>query len=141
MLPTLVDGDVCVVIKPNNIKRFDIVTIAYEDHFIVKRVIGLPGETITLHDNVITVNGDKLNQNFTYYKVYMDDFTIDIPEDNYFVLGDNRGLSLDSRVAGTFEREAIIYRVLVWTHAPKLVYDLLIALIGIITLTVTMYRR
>jgi signal peptidase I len=93
-----------------------------EEDFI-KRIIGLPGETIEIRDGVVYVNGTKLPEAATadggYLSVRDDSFLppTTVPEDEYFVMGDNRPRSSDSRsLLGTIDRDQIIGRafVLVW---------------------------
>lgn len=88
----------------NTLDRFDIIVFYpygrdNEDYY-VKRVIGLPGETVQIIDSKIYINGDVLEEN--YGKEPMDDpgiarYPITLGEDEYFVLGDNRNISKDSR--------------------------------------------
>ena len=102
---TLSDGEVLILnkikYKSNDIKRFDIVVAKADNTRIIKRVIGLPGDTIYCKDNEIYVNGKKIDNSFASTKT--DDFKLEdigftkIPGDKYFLLGDNRKVSLDSR--------------------------------------------
>jgi signal peptidase I len=89
----------------------------------IKRVIGLPGETIEISDGVVHVNGEPLSEEATAQGGYLS--TVDqsyldpirVPEDEYFVMGDNRPRSSDSRsLLGTIDRDQLIGRafVLVW---------------------------
>jgi len=121
---TLMDGDNLIVDKIsyrfNEPERFDVVVFPYryahKMHF-VKRIIGLPGETVQiLSDGTILINGEVLKE---YYgrEVIMDPGravnTITLSEDEYFVLGDNRNNSKDSRWedVGNIKRDELMGKV------------------------------
>ena len=91
-----------------DIKRFDIVVIKLEDEYIIKRVIGLPGEMVSYKDNKLYINGEQVKEDFKHEDT--NDFTLDeeIPEGYYFVMGDNRPISLDSRVLGLIQEKDIL---------------------------------
>ncbi len=121
MEPTLKNGDVLIINKlSNNYKRGDVVTFLYGDiKYLVKRVIGLPGEYVQILDNKIYINGKVIED---YVEVQdMKDFDLNdlgydkIPEDYYFVMGDNRNNSLDSRnyKVGLIKKEDIIGKKLI----------------------------
>jgi signal peptidase I len=79
----------------------------------VKRVVGLPGETVEIKSNVVLINGKPLNEPYLPKgTVTGNDQRIVIPIDEYFVMGDNRGDSFDSRGWGTVPRSMIVGRVL-----------------------------
>lgn len=88
------------------IERGDIVIVKTEEHMIIKRVIGLPYETIGCIDGAVYVNGEAIKED--YVSSLTDDFdTITLKENQYFVLGDNRQHSKDSRIIGPIEKENI----------------------------------
>ena len=110
MIPTLKDGDMMLLdeisYRFSDIKRFDIVVAGTKDELIIKRVIGLPGEKISCKDGVIYINNKKLTENFKHS--YTDDFDeVKLGKDEYYILGDNRVNSMDSREYGTFDKKKI----------------------------------
>lgn len=88
------------------IERFDIVVIWAEDEHIVKRVIGLPGETIEYKDKKLYINGEYVKEDFSHKET--EDFSkIKLGKDEYFVMGDNRVNSTDSRILGPIPKNKI----------------------------------
>lgn len=123
MSPTLSNNDVLIldklVYRFKDIEREDIVALYYEDSkFLIKRVIGLPGEYIEYKNNELYINGEKYNEEFLK-DVQTKDFSLNninyttIPDDMYLVLGDNRENSMDSRniKVGLIKKENIIGKV------------------------------
>lgn len=116
---TLNAGDVTIVnklvYKFRIIKRNEIVSINQKDKIMVKRVIGLPGEHIEYKDNKLYVNGSLVLEN--NISVETKDFKLEdigyetIPKDMYFVLGDNRTNSSDSREFGLVKKDEIIGKI------------------------------
>jgi len=94
-------------------KRDDIVVIAMPDmqEMLVKRVIGLPGETVEVREGVVYVNGQALSEPFLRDMGHETDAPIVLGPLNYFVMGDNRDNSNDSRSFGPVQRDYILGRV------------------------------
>lgn len=148
MDPTLANGERLIVLSTTSIDRFDIVVAKETDEShskeIVKRVIGLPGDTITYKNDVLYVNHKKVSEDYlnTYKKRFKQDrlqktyayntlfqqlaenakafttdsngnteFTITIPKGQYYLLGDDRIVSKDSREVGTFSKSDIVGEV------------------------------
>lgn len=118
MNSTLVDGDVLILSKANyrffDIKRGDIISLDYEDtKYLIKRVVGLPGEIIEIKNNTLYINGEiseeeYLDEGLVYPDFSLNDLGYDkIPADMYFVLGDNRENSLDSREIGLISKDSV----------------------------------
>ena len=87
-------------VKINKLERFDIVVIETGDTYIIKRVIGLPGETIKYQDGKLYINGKKMKDPYYKNENTSDFESVKIPENHYYVLGDNRSDSIDSRIIG-----------------------------------------
>lgn len=101
---TLQDGERIAVtildMKLGAPNRRDIVICKYpgeEDHWCVKRVIGLPGETVECRDGVTYIDGEPLDEPYVEHLSYQPFGPYTVPEDHYFVMGDNRADSKDSR--------------------------------------------
>ncbi|HFU3799436.1 TPA: signal peptidase I [Streptococcus suis] len=145
MDPTLQHQEKLVMFKTTSVDRFDIVVASETDSdgtekLIVKRVVGMPGDTIRYENDVLYINDqevdepyldeylaafqkDKLQEEYSYNKQFQAvaqaaqaftqdangyvDFTVTVPEGQYYLLGDDRLVSLDSRSVGTFARDKI----------------------------------
>ena len=118
MSPTLKDEEVLILNKFQyrffDIKRGDIVSLDYEDtKYLIKRIIGLPGETVKIVNNQLYINDKIYEEEYLANDLNYDDFSLadlgysKIPENMYLVLGDNRENSLDSREIGLIKKEDI----------------------------------
>ena len=122
MSPTLEDGDNLIVDKItyrfSDPKRFDIIVFPFKENrtvYYIKRIIGLPGETVQIQDGKIYINGIELNEDYGAEPIEdpgIASAPITLGEDEYFVLVDNRNNSQDSRTAavGNISRDEIFGR-------------------------------
>ena len=126
MYPTLTDGDrgfsSIIGRTLDGIDRFDIVVIKTDEKLLVKRVIGLPGETVQYVDDHLYINGEEVTEDFldsAYVNnekvrqnrsLFTNNLSITLGEDEYYCLGDNRIVSRDSRYYGPFSSAQISSR-------------------------------
>lgn len=122
MYPTLDNQEVLVLNKAayrfSDVKRGDIISLSYADtKYLIKRVVGLPGDTIEFKDNILYINGEVYDETYLNDDVITDDFSLQdigydvIPEDMYLVLGDNRQNSMDGRDIGLISKKDIIGKI------------------------------
>ena len=108
---TLKNGELLLLKKfDKNYERFDIVVFDYNNSKLVKRIIGLPGETLEYKDGVLYINGQVVDDPFASITkdFKLSDLNINvIPDDYYFVMGDNRTNSSDSRIIGPINKSSI----------------------------------
>lgn len=137
MDPTLSDGQRLISSKISKYERLDIITTkepGEEDRMIVKRIIGMPGDTVKMENDQLTINGkkydesyldqfkkefaeDKLQGEYSYSQAFQaqaqssknftSDFEYTVPKGKYLVLGDNRLISKDSRIFGLVDEDMI----------------------------------
>ena len=98
-----------IISKNTGIDRFDICVIdpAKTTNLLVKRVIGLPGETVKYEDSKLYIDGEYVEEAFLAEDVITGDLEISLGDDEYFCLGDNRKVSRDSRYYGPFKKSEI----------------------------------
>ena len=122
MEPTLSKGDIVLSIKTDNLETGDVVAFYHNNKILVKRVIGCPGDWINITaDGTVYVNDKPLEESYLKQKFLGDcalPMPYQVPESRYFVLGDNRAVSVDSRneEIGCVSEDMIISKVIfcVW---------------------------
>lgn len=116
MEPTLDDGDIILLLKSESFTTGDICGLYWQNKLLLKRVIGGPGDIIDIDAaGNVTVNGQELDEPYLTDKALGEcDITLpyQVPENRYFVMGDHRSTSVDSRssVIGCIEKEQIVGR-------------------------------
>ena len=111
-------------------ERFDVVVCRYPDRGstnFVKRVVGLPGDTVQISGGYLYVNGVKYTEKFLSARMYSDYGPYIVPEGHYFLMGDNRNNSNDSRSShvGAVPRNMILGKVeaVLWHQIPSTLDD------------------
>lgn len=131
MEPTIMTSDRMIINRLpyyyRNPKRGEIVIFKHGDEFWVKRVIGEPGDTLNLIDGYVYINDESLDES-TYLDPSILTFPLSsdisfpfiVPANTYFVMGDNRLASRDSRAIGPIDRELIVakggFRIYPFNH-------------------------
>ena len=111
MMPTLEHGEIITIKRPKqNYQRGDIVVFQTEGHYAIKRIIGLPGETVSVINDKIYIDGNKIED---YTDEIADDWGmladgITLADNQYIVLGDNRDNSKDGTEYGAINESDII---------------------------------
>ena len=117
MEPTLVNGDIVLLTKTTAFGRGDICGFAWNNKILIKRVIGIPGDWIEIDtDGTVYLNGEKLDEPYAQQIAFGEcdlEFPFQVPQEQYFVLGDMRESSIDSRntLVGCVENEQIIGKI------------------------------
>jgi signal peptidase I len=126
MVPTLEDGEFVLVSKLNyrfgDVERGDIIVFHFPmdpNQELIKRVIGLPGDTVSVQNGIVSVNGQALNEPYTAAApAYSGEWIV--PEGQLFVLGDNRNDSSDSHSWGYLPFEKVVGKAVVIYWPPPL---------------------
>lgn len=109
MEPTYSNGNIILVDKffyKNGSPEYnDIVVVDYQGEQIIKRVVGVGGDKIEVKDHQLYRNGQLVEEDYILEEMTGNDFSYDIPTGKVFVLGDNRNISMDSRVIGYVDFE------------------------------------
>ena len=117
MEPTLKNGDIVLLTKTTEFGRGDICGFAWNNKILIKRVIGVPGDWIEIDtDGTVYLNGEKLDEPYAEQIAFGEcdlEFPFQVPQEQYFVLGDMRESSIDSRntLVGCVENEQIIGKI------------------------------
>ncbi len=125
MNKTFKNGDILILYKLSKIKRFDVIVLheTDDDEKIIKRVIGMPGDTVAIKDGEIYINDKKIEDKYAY-GMTSDYDRITLKSDEYFILGDNRLISKDSRYFGPIKEKEIkgkvVFRIFPFSKFGKI---------------------
>ena len=117
MEPTFINGDIVLLTKTTNFDRGELCSFSWSNKLLIKRVIGLPGDWIEMDtDGTVYLNGEKLDEPYAAQLSVGEcdlQFPFQVPQEQYFVLGDMRESSIDSRntLIGCVEKEQIVGKV------------------------------
>lgn len=117
MTPTLNEGEIVVSVKGSDFSRGSVVGLYVGNKLLVKRVIAGPGQWVNIaRDGTVTVDGKELKEPYLTEKAYGDvniDLPYQVPDGRYFVMGDHRSTSQDSRnlTVGCIAEEQIVGRI------------------------------
>jgi len=107
MEPTLFPEDMIITLKEPSYHRGDIVVLYEEGDFVVKRIVGLPGDSISVVDGALFINGKYASEPYMLEPMnYYIEYPVQVPENRFFFLGDNRNRSEDSSVGFSNEPDA-----------------------------------
>lgn len=118
MTPTLVNGNIVAAVRNGTYQRGDIIAFYYNNKILVKRVIGMPGEWVDMDENGnVTIDGEPLEEPYLTEKTLGEcdiELPYQVPEGRYFVMGDHRSVSSDSRSSqvGCVSEEQIVGKLL-----------------------------
>lgn len=114
MIPTYYDGDTVIINRLMTPERGDLVVVLEDTgKYVIKRIVGIPGDEIQIKEGLVFINGkyykeDYIYENNTDYNGGLAEEVIQLGTDEYFILGDNRTISKDSRDIGPVTRDQVI---------------------------------
>ncbi len=117
MEPTLTSNDILILIKTDNLETGDVLAFYYQNNLLLKRIIGCSGDVIDIDsEGNVTVNGELLDEPYVNEKALGEcdiTFPYQVPDESYFVMGDNRTVSVDSRssIIGCIETGQVVGKV------------------------------
>ena len=118
MTPTLVNGNIVAAVRNGTYQRGEIIAFYYNNKILVKRVIGMPGEWVDMDESGnVTIDGEPLEEPYLTEKALGEcdiELPYQVPEGRYFVMGDHRSVSSDSRSSqvGCVSEEQIVGKLL-----------------------------
>ena len=113
MNDTFKNGDILLLNKmSNSYERMDIVVFTYNGERLIKRIIGLPGEKVKIENNKLYINDEEIKDYRENIEMLNYELEEVIEDNHYFLLGDNRNNSIDSRKLGTINIENISGKVI-----------------------------
>ena len=122
MEPSLNDGDVVVLVKTDDLETGDLCAFYFSNKILIKRIIGVPGDYLWINDDgTVYLNGFELREPYVSDKALGEcdvEFPYQVPENYFFMMGDHRETSIDSRssVIGCIAQDQIIGKIIlkVW---------------------------
>lgn len=118
MTPTLADGDILFTVKTSDLQQGDIIAFYYNNKILVKRVIAGPGDWVDIdEDGRVFVNSQELDEPYLNDRAYGDcniELPYQVPDGRFFVMGDHRATSVDSRntAVGCVAQEQVVGRII-----------------------------
>lgn len=118
MEPTLTEGEIVILIKTDHLKRGDLCAFSYSNKILIKRVIGVPGDFVDIDANGnVFINGELIREPYVTEKSRGEcdiELPYQVPENQYFLMGDRRDTSIDSRstVIGCVTAEQLIGKII-----------------------------